>query len=150
MTLPTVTATGQLGAEPELRFTASGTAVANFTLACNDNRKNPTTGQWEQAGTTWLRCTAWPPLAEAVADQLAKGDTVTITGRWRQRGYDRDGQQRTAEEIHLDSLSRPIRPNRPENGTIGGTNTRSGTNEAWGTTNGPQAGAQRFADTPPF
>lgn len=96
-----------------------------------------------------------PPLAETVAEQLAKGDTVTIAGRWRQRTYERDGQKRTAEEIHLDSLSRLIRPNQPgngQNGGSGGTNARSGSNEAWGGPNGPLAGAQTFAagDAPPF
>ncbi|MEU3355256.1 single-stranded DNA-binding protein [Streptomyces sp. NPDC037389] len=106
-----LTATGRLTADPVLRFTGSGTPVASFTVACNDRRKNPTSGQWEDAGTLWLRCTAWDRLAEAAAGQLAKGDAVTVTGHLRPDDRERDGARHVSVQAQLSSISRPIRTN---------------------------------------
>ena len=109
MTLPTITATGRLTADPELRFAPSGVAVASFSIACNDRRKNTQTGEWEDGDATFLNCSAWRTLAEQIAETLTKGDGVTITGRLKQRSYDaKDGTRRTVYEVDIDAIGRGL------------------------------------------
>ncbi|ANZ17472.1 single-stranded DNA-binding protein [Streptomyces noursei] len=143
MALPTITATGNLAADPELRSTANGTAVATFTVACNDNRKNDR-GEWEQVGTTWLRCTAWQQRAELVAEQLTKGDTVTITGRLKQDDYEKDGAKHTAYQVDVIEVARPIRPGGSRRSGAAGRTGLSTSSEPWG---GPSA---PHTQQPPF
>ncbi|MEV4739810.1 single-stranded DNA-binding protein [Streptomyces sp. NPDC049555] len=143
-----LTATGNLTADPVLRFTGTGSPVASFTVACNDRRKTAS-GQWEDAGTLWLRCTAWDRLAEATADQLAKGDAVTVTGHLRPDDYERDGARHTGFQVQLSSLSRPIRPTSGASAAAAGPAAPRWTSATQGDVNGPQAAVQRF-DRPPF
>lgn len=99
MTLPSVTATGNLTADPELRFTNNGKAVASFTVACNDRRKDAT-GNWIDGDTTFLTCQAWDEQAEQITEQLSKGQRVTVAGKLRQRSYEaKDGSKRTVYEV---------------------------------------------------
>ncbi|WP_275308532.1 single-stranded DNA-binding protein [Streptomyces yunnanensis] len=149
MALPTITATGNLAADPELRCTPNGTPVATFTLACNDNRKNDR-GEWEQVGTTWLRCTIWQQRAELTAEQLTKGDTVTITGRLKQDDYEKDGVKRTGYQVDVIEVARPLRPGTSRQGAAAdGTGTAT-SNEPWGRPSGLQTGTQPLAQRPPF
>lgn len=148
MPLPTITATGRLGDDVELRFTPSGKAVATFSLACNDRRKNQT-GQWEDGDTVWYRVTCWDRLAENAADQLTKGIKVTVTGRHRLREYEKDGQRRHSNEITAETVARPIQA---QNGQSATTADRTGAyqpSDPWGDANAPQAGTQSV-DQPPF
>lgn len=103
MTLPSVTATGRLGANPELRYTSNGHPVASIRLACTERRRTPS-GDWEDGDTTWLDVTAWRNLAEAAAEHLAKGDAVTVTGRLTQK--ERDG--RTYYGVTADTLAKTL------------------------------------------
>lgn len=103
----TITITGQLGKDPELRFTPSGSAVLNGTVADTPRRFNRETQQWEDAGDTlWLNWSIFGADAEHLAELLTKGSKVTIVGRVKARTYQtRDGEQRTVNEISADSIA---------------------------------------------
>jgi single-strand DNA-binding protein len=95
----TITLIGNLTADPELRFTTSGTAVANFTVATTPRTLDRTSGQWRDAEPLFMRCTLWRQPAEHLAESLRRGDRVIVVGRLRQRSYDtRDGDKRTVIE----------------------------------------------------
>lgn len=103
--LPEITVAGTLTADPELRFTAAGTAVANFTVAANDRRYDKERGAWVDNGATFLRCTVWRDVAEHAAESLAKGIRVLLTGNLRQRDWENsDGEKRTSLEVDVTEL----------------------------------------------
>lgn len=109
MSLPRITATGNLVADPDLRFLNSGTAVANFRIACGSRRKNRDTGQWEDGDTTFLTVNAWKGLGENIASQASKGTKVTVEGRLKQREYTtKDGSNRTVFEVEADEIALPV------------------------------------------
>lgn len=89
---------GNLGRDPELRYTQSGQAVANFTVATNENWTNKA-GEREER-TEWHRVVAWGRVAELCAEYLAKGRTVYVEGRLQTREWeDKEGQKRRSTEI---------------------------------------------------
>jgi single-strand DNA-binding protein len=89
---------GNLGKDPEVRYTASGTAVASFSLATSDRIKGKD-GQWEEK-TEWHNVTLWARLAEIAGEYLSKGKTVYIEGRLQTRKWqDKDGKDRYTTEI---------------------------------------------------
>ncbi|MFJ4009423.1 single-stranded DNA-binding protein [Streptomyces sp. NPDC090026] len=92
MALPSITGTGRLTADPELRFTSSGKAVASVPLAFNSRRKNDR-GEWEDGDTFYVRGTVWERLAENVAESLAKGMEVLVSGELRTESWEKDGQK---------------------------------------------------------
>lgn len=94
---------GNLTADPELRFTASGAAVTSFTVACTPRRK--TDEGWEDGEATFLRCSAWRQLAENVAESLKRGDLVMVQGLLKQRSYTTaEGEKRTVMEVTADHV----------------------------------------------
>jgi len=96
---------GNLTADPELRFTPSGTAVANFTVASTAKKKNQQTGEWEDDHTTFIRCSAWEQMAENVAETLLKGMRVVVTGRLKVRQYEaNDGAKGTSVECNVEEV----------------------------------------------
>lgn len=110
MPLPRVTIEGRLVSDPELRFTNDGAAVASFTVASNDRKRNPTSNTWEDGPTTFLRCSAWRDMAEHLAEStLTKGDEVLVTGRLTQREWEKDGIKRTTHEITVDTVGPSLR-----------------------------------------
>lgn len=109
MTLPRITATGNLVADPDIKFLPQGTAVTNFRIACGSRRKNPQTQEWEDGDTTFLTINAWKGLAENVASQFSKGQKITIEGRLKQREYQtKEGEKRTVFEVEADEVSAPV------------------------------------------
>lgn len=103
--LPQISMVGTLTSDPELRFTPSGAGVVNFTVACNDRRKNKTTGEWEDGDATFLRCNLWRQAAENVAESLIRGQRVMVSGRLKQRSYEtREGEKRTVFEVEVDEI----------------------------------------------
>ncbi len=89
---------GNLGKDPEVRYTAAGTAVASFSIATSERFKNKS-GEWEEK-TEWHNVTLWARLAEIAGEYLAKGKTVYIEGRLQTRKWqDRDGKDRYTTEI---------------------------------------------------
>ncbi|MGW1267574.1 single-stranded DNA-binding protein [Streptomyces sp. NPDC002491] len=105
--LPTLTGVGRLTADPELRFTQSQKAVASVTLAFNSRRLNKQTNEWEDGDTFFVRGTAWERLAENVAETLAKGMEVLVTGDLRTERWEKDGQKHERPAL----LIRSIAPN---------------------------------------
>lgn len=153
--LPDITVAGTLVADPELRFTNSGTAVANFTVAANDRRLNKETGQWEDAGATFLRCSIWRDAAEHVSESLTKGARVLITGALRQREWETDeGEKRYAFEVDVSEIGPSLRWATAKIAKATRTNGgNGGGSDPWGS-KPPPAGSgdngARFAEEPPF
>ncbi len=104
----TLTLIGNLTADPELRFTKTGTAVADFTVASTPRSFRD--GQWQDGDPLFLRCTVWRETAEHVADSLKRGDRVVVTGRLQQRSYEtREGEKRTTVELLVDEVGASLR-----------------------------------------
>ena len=98
-----ITLTGFLGADPELKFTSGGKALANFSVA-EGHRKRDASGEWQDDGTTWWRCTAWERQAEAAAESLRKGSRVVVTGQVRSRQYEHNGQTKTSYDVKVNQV----------------------------------------------
>jgi single-strand DNA-binding protein len=95
---------GNLGRDPEMRYTPNGRPVTEFSVAVNQSTKNQQTGEWIEE-TDWFRITVWGDRAERVAEQLRKGNRVFVEGRFRTREYEtRDGQKRISLEITADNV----------------------------------------------
>jgi single-strand DNA-binding protein len=95
---------GNLGRDPEMRYTPNGRPVTEFSVAVNQSTKNQQTGEWVEA-TDWFRVTVWGDRAERTAEQLRKGNRVFVEGRFRTREYEtRDGQKRISLEITADNV----------------------------------------------
>jgi single-strand DNA-binding protein len=96
----TLTITGALTADPELRFTPSGIAVANFTIASHARRFDKATNGYVDSEPIFLRCTAWRSTAENVAESLTRGARVIVTGNLRSNSYQtREDDKRTTLEL---------------------------------------------------
>jgi single-strand DNA-binding protein len=95
---------GNLGADPEMRYTPNGRPVTQFNVAVNQSTKNQQTGEWVEA-TDWFRVSVWGDRAERAAENLRKGNRVFVEGRFKTREFEgRDGQKRTSLEITADSV----------------------------------------------
>ncbi|MEU4806421.1 single-stranded DNA-binding protein [Actinosynnema sp. NPDC023587] len=105
----TLTIIGNLTAEPELRFTQAGVAVANFTIASTPRTFDRKAGEWRDGDTLFLRCTCWNQLAEHVAQSLARGTRAIAQGRLRQRSYERDGEKHSVLEFEIDDIGPALR-----------------------------------------
>lgn len=105
-----ITVVGNLVADPELRYTPSGSAVANFRVASTPRRYDSQSNQWVDGEALFLQCNVWRQAAENVANSLTKGDRVIVQGRLRQRSYDtREGEKRTVYEIEVDEVGPSLR-----------------------------------------
>ena len=100
-----LTIVGGLTADPELRFTPSGAAVASFTVASTPRTFDKTTNEWKDGDTLYLRCSIWREAAENVAESLTKGTRVIVQGRLVQRSFEtREGEKRTVVEMQADEV----------------------------------------------
>lgn len=100
-----ITVVGNLTSDPEMRFTQSGAAVANFTVASTPSSYNKQTQQWEDGEALFLRCSVWRQLAENVAESLTKGMRVIVQGNLKQRSYQtKEGEQRTVYEVDVKEI----------------------------------------------
>jgi single-strand DNA-binding protein len=107
---PIITVVGNLSSDPELRYTPSGLAVANFTVACTPRTLDKASDTWKDGETLWLSCSVWKQYAENVAESLQKGMRVIVTGRLKARSYeDRDGNKRTVFELDVDEVGPSLR-----------------------------------------
>ena len=95
--------TGNIVAQPEIKFAASGTAVTKARLAENHRGKNPQTGEWEDQGTSWRNLVAFGAQAERLAE-VPKGSPLVVIGRESSRAYEKDGEQRQWTEVAIDSF----------------------------------------------
>jgi single-strand DNA-binding protein len=117
---PIITVVGNLTADPELRFTPSSAAVANFTVASTPRSFNRQTNEWEDGTSLFLNCSVWRQAAENVAESLQKGMRVIVQGRLTARSYEtREGEKRTVHELQVDEVGPSLafataRPQRAE------------------------------------
>src|SRR5688572_19604858 len=105
-----ITVVGNLTADPELRFTPSGAAVANFTVASTPRKFNRDTNSWDDEETLFMRCSIWREAAENVAESLHRGTRVVVQGKLKQRSYDtKEGEKRTTVELDVDEIGPSLR-----------------------------------------
>ena len=101
---------GNLTADPELRWTQSGAAVADFTVASTPRTYDRNAGEWRDGDTLFMRCSVWRDTAENVAESLRKGMRVIVQGRLTQRSYDtQQGERRTVVELQVDEVGPSLR-----------------------------------------
>ena len=153
-----ITIRGRLTGDPELRFTPSGAAVANFTIATNPRTFDRQTNEWKDGPATFWRCSAWRDMAENVAESLTKGSAVVAVGSVAGREYETNaGEKRTAFEVTLDAIgpdlrwatARPVKASRdgasaPTSDPWATQPAQAAANASWGQ---PQ---QPAYDEPPF
>lgn len=138
-----ITLVGNLTADPELRFTPSGAAVANFTVASTPRNFDRQTNEWRDGEAMFLNCAVWRQAAENVAESLTKGMRVIVQGRLRARSYDdREGNRRTVFEVEVDEVAPSLRY-----ATAKVTKTSSGGGN-WQNTGGGQSRGGSAAQTP--
>jgi len=94
-----LTVAGNVITDPKLRTTADGLRVVNFRMASTERKLDRQEGQWVDGETLYLNVSCWRRVADGVISSLSKGDPVLVTGRVFTRGYEIDGQQRTAVEL---------------------------------------------------
>ncbi|NUR57208.1 MAG: single-stranded DNA-binding protein, partial [Catenulispora sp.] len=100
-----ITVVGNLTDDPELRFTPSGAAVANFTVASTPRTLDRQTNEWKDGDPLFLRCSIWRQAAENVAESLTRGMRVVVSGRLRQRSYEtKEGEKRTVVELEVEEI----------------------------------------------
>jgi single-strand DNA-binding protein len=105
-----ITVVGNLTGDPELRFTPSGQAVANFTVASTTRFLDKQTNEWKDGDTVFLRCSVWRQYAENVAESLTKGMRVIVSGRLKVRQYEtREGGKGTSVECDVDDVGPALR-----------------------------------------
>ncbi|MET9262361.1 single-stranded DNA-binding protein [Amycolatopsis sp. NPDC004079] len=104
-----ITVVGNLTAEPELRFTPSGSAVANFTIASTPRTLDRQSGTWKDGEPLFLRCAVWNQQAENLAESLVRGSRVVARGTLRQRSYEKDGDKRTVVEMTVNEIGPSLR-----------------------------------------
>ena len=150
-----ITLVGNLTADPEIRFTPQGAAVANFTVASTPRSFDKQKNEFVDGDTLFMRCSIWREAAENVAESLTKGMRVIVQGRLVQRSYeDRDGQKRTVVELQVDEIgpslkyasAKVTRAQRSGNGGGFAGGAPSGQGDPWA----GSAPAGGFSETPPF
>ena len=106
----TLTVIGNLTNDPELRFTPSGSAVANFTIASTPRTFDSASKDWKDGETLFLRASAWREAAENVAESLTKGTRVIVSGRLKPRSYEtKEGEKRNVIELEVDEIGPSLR-----------------------------------------
>ena len=105
-----ITLIGNLTNDPELRFTPSGAAVANFTVASTPRTFDRQSNEWKDGETLFMRCAIWREAAENVAESLTRGTRVVVTGRLQSRTFDtKEGEKRTVIEMQVDEIGPSLR-----------------------------------------
>ncbi|MEU5190634.1 single-stranded DNA-binding protein [Streptomyces klenkii] len=144
-----ITIIGNLTADPEIKFTTSGAALARFTVASTPRTFDKDSGQWRDGTSTFFRCAAWRSLAEHVGDSLTKGSRVVVSGRIRQHDWQTpEGEARSMLAVEVDDIGASLRFTSV---TINGKRpaAAAGTSDdAWVTAGAPAA--QKPAEEPPF
>jgi single-strand DNA-binding protein len=157
-----ITVIGNITGDPELRFTPSGAAVANFTVASTPRQFDRQSNEWKDGETLFMRCSVWRDAAENVAESLQRGTRVIVSGRLKSRSYEtKEGEKRTVIEMDVDEVGPSLRyatakVNRTQRGTSGGGGFSGGgqgggqAEDPWATgpsspSNTPQSGGQQSA-----
>lgn len=141
-----ITVIGNLTDDPELRFTPSGAAVANFTVASTPRTFDRQTSEWKDGETLFLRCSVWRQAAENTAESLQKGMRVIVQGRLVSRSFEtREGDKRTVNELQVDEVGPSLtwataKVTRASRSGGGGGYGSSGGNSGGGNSGGAPAG----------
>jgi single-strand DNA-binding protein len=147
-----ITLVGNLVDDPELRFTPSGAAVANFRVASTPRTYDRQSGEWKDGESLFISCSVWRQAAENVAESLQRGMRVIVQGRLKSRSYEtRDGEKRTVFEIDVDEVGPSLRsatakvsktmrsgPGGDSGGGFGGSGSGSGSGSGGGGGGGQQ------------
>ena len=105
-----ITIVGNVTGDPELRFTPSGAAVANFTVASTPRAFDRQSNEWKDGETLFMRCSVWRDAAENVAESIQRGARVIVTGRLKSRSYEtKEGEKRTVVEMEVDEVGPSLR-----------------------------------------
>jgi single-strand DNA-binding protein len=134
----TITVIGNLTNDPELRFTPSGSAVANFTIASTPRTFDRQSNEWKDGETLFLRCAVWKEAAENVAESLTKGMRVIVSGRLKSRSYEtKEGEKRTVIELEVDEIGPSLKyanakVNRTQRSGSGGQSSGGQSHGNWG------------------
>ena len=104
-----ITIRGRLTNDPELRFTPSGAAVANFTIATNARTFDKQTNEWKEKETIFWRCSAWREMAENAVESLQKGTAVIALAELEARSFESNGEKRTATEAKIEAIGPDLR-----------------------------------------
>jgi single-strand DNA-binding protein len=155
----TLTVIGNLTADPDLRFTQSGAAVASFTVASTPRTFDKHSGEWKDGDALFMRCNAWRQMGEHVSESLTRGMRVVVTGRLKQRSFEtREGEKRTVIELEVDEVGPSLRyatakVNRVQRGDGGQRGGGRGpaddpADDPWGSA--PPRVPQSYSDDPPF
>lgn len=144
-----ITLVGNLTSDPELRFTPSGAAVANFTVASTPRTFDRQTNEWKDGDAMFINCSVWRQYAENVAESLQKGMRVVVQGRLKSRSYEtREGEKRTVFEIDVDEVGPSLRyatakvTRTTSGGSGGGGGNWQGNQNSGGNTGGSDTGSQ--------
>jgi len=127
-----ITIIGNITGDPELRFTPSGAAVANFTVASTPRQFDRTSNEWKDGETLFMRCSVWRDAAENVAESLQRGTRVLVSGRLKSRSYEtKEGEKRTVVELDVDEVGPSLKyatakVNRTQRGSGGGGGFNAG------------------------
>lgn len=133
---------GHVGKDPDIRYSQSGTAVANFSLATTERWKDKNTGE-KQERTEWHRCTAWGRSAEVIGEYVKKGSPLFVAGKLQTRKWqDKEGVDRYTTEIVVDEFQLL--------GGRGGGDQQEDARPATSASKKPAASQQDFDDEVPF
>ena len=168
----TITIIGNMVNDPELRYTPTGNAVANFRVASTPRFMDRATNEWKDGDSLFLTCNVWRQPAENVAESLQRGMRVIVSGRLRQRSYEtKEGEKRTVYEIEVDEVGPSLRnasakvtKSQRSSGGFGGGGAGQGGQGGYGgggggrpaedpwasDSRGGSAGEGGYTDEPPF
>ncbi|HEY2062363.1 single-stranded DNA-binding protein [Amycolatopsis sp. NBC_01480] len=148
-----ITVVGNLTSDPELRFTATGAAVASFTVASTPRALDRQTNEWKDGEALFLRCSLWRQAAENAAESLTRGTRVIVQGRLVQRSFEtKEGEKRTVVELQVDEIGPSLRyataaVNRVARSSS--SSTSGDGSDSWSTAPTPAAVASSVGE-PPF
>lgn len=141
-----VIALGNLGRDPETRYTQGGDAVCNFSIACNETWKDKSGEKQEK--TEWVRCVAFGRTAEIAGEYLQKGKQVYVEGRLQTRKYEKDGQDHYATEVIVDRLQ--LLGSKSDDGERRSANDRPPATRRGGPPSARDKNVDDFSDDTPF
>ncbi len=142
-----LTVVGNLTSDPELRFTPSGAAVANFTVASTPRTFDKNSNEWKDGEALFLRCSVWRQAAENVAESLQKGTAVIVQGRLKQRSYEtKEGEKRTVIELEVDEIGASLKfaTAKVTRASRGGGGSYGGGGGGYGASSGSQSSGGGF------
>ena len=145
-----ITLVGNLVDDPDLRFTPSGAAVANFRIASTPRTFDRQANEWKDGETQFMTCAVWRQAAENVAESLQRGARVIVQGRLKQRSFEtKEGEKRTVIELDVDEVGPSLKyATAKVNKTTRQGGGRPQADDPWATDS--RGGGDGFSDEPPF